>query len=157
MTCRLCYLWERKLSFQCVSYDYTAYMELGFRERPLNLLPHTPMGERDSYLSCIINTVPTDDLVMLEAGASAALELTLFSVEYSSFISWRLNVYSLYDDVCNTFRSCDNIIQHCIIVWVGSWKCSCLVIWFCYQLIMIAKTSNKTAAPPWTDPYVYCI
>ena len=74
------------------------------------------MGEKDSCLLCIINTVPADDLAMMEVWASAALELNLCSVEYSIFISRRLNVYSLYDNVCNTFRSCDNIIQHCIIV-----------------------------------------
>ena len=33
---------------------------------------------------------------------------------------------------------------------VGSWRWSCLVNWFCYQLI--AKPGNKTAAPPWPDP-----
>ena len=34
---------------------------------------------------------------------------------------------------------------------VRSQKCSCLVTWFCYQLI--AKPGNKTAAPSWPDPY----
>ena len=33
---------------------------------------------------------------------------------------------------------------------VGSWRCGCLVVWFCYQLI--AKPGNKTGAPPWPDP-----
>ena len=33
-------------------------------------------------------------------------------------------------------------------IWVRSWRCSCLVTWFCYQLI--AKP-GKTAAPPWPD------
>ena len=32
-----------------------------------------------------------------------------------------------------------------------SWRCGCLLTWFCYQLI--AKPGNKTAAPPWPDPY----
>ena len=36
-------------------------------------------------------------------------------------------------------------------IWVRSWRCSCLVTWFCYQLI--AKPGNKTAAPLWPDPY----
>ena len=29
---------------------------------------------------------------------------------------------------------------------IGSWRCSCLVTWFCYQLI--AKPGNRTATPP---------
>ena len=37
-------------------------------------------------------------------------------------------------------------------IWVGSWRCVSLVTWFCYQLI--AKPGNKTAAPPWNDPYI---
>ena len=37
-------------------------------------------------------------------------------------------------------------------IWVRSQRCGgCLVTWFCYQLI--AKPSNKTAAPLWPDPY----
>ena len=36
-------------------------------------------------------------------------------------------------------------------IWVRSWNCSCLVTWFCYQLI--AKPGNKTATVPWPDPY----
>ena len=36
-------------------------------------------------------------------------------------------------------------------IWVRSQKCVCLVTWFCYQLIV--KPGNKTAAPPWPDPY----
>ena len=35
---------------------------------------------------------------------------------------------------------------------VRSWRCGCLVPWFCYQLK--AKPGNKTAAPSWPDPYV---
>ena len=34
--------------------------------------------------------------------------------------------------------------------WVRSWRCVCLVIWFCYHLI--AKPGNKTAVPSWPDP-----
>ena len=36
-------------------------------------------------------------------------------------------------------------------IWVRSRNCSCLVTWFCYQLI--AKPGNKTATAPWPDPY----
>ena len=36
-------------------------------------------------------------------------------------------------------------------IWVRSRRCSCLVTWFCYQLI--AKPGNKTAAHSWPDPY----
>ena len=36
-------------------------------------------------------------------------------------------------------------------IWLRSWRCGCLVTWFCYQLI--AKPGNKTAAPPWPNPY----
>ena len=37
-----------------------------------------------------------------------------------------------------------------ICIWIGSWRCGCLVTWFGYQLI--SKPGNKTAAPPWRDP-----
>ena len=37
-------------------------------------------------------------------------------------------------------------------IWVGSRRCSCLVTWFCYQ--MIAKPGNKTVAPSWPGPYI---
>ena len=36
-------------------------------------------------------------------------------------------------------------------IWVRSQRCGFLVTRFCYQLI--AKPGNKTAAPPWPDPY----
>ena len=36
-------------------------------------------------------------------------------------------------------------------IWVGSWRCACLVTWFCYHLI--AKTGNETGATSWPDPY----
>ena len=36
-------------------------------------------------------------------------------------------------------------------IWVRSRNCSCLVTWFCYQLI--AKPGNKTAIVSWPDPY----
>ena len=39
-------------------------------------------------------------------------------------------------------------------IWVRSWRCCCLVTWFCYQ--MIAKPGNKTAAVSWPDLYVLC-
>ena len=35
-------------------------------------------------------------------------------------------------------------------MWVRSRNCSCLVTWFCYQLI--AKPGNKIAAVSWPDP-----
>ena len=38
-------------------------------------------------------------------------------------------------------------------IWARSSRWSCLVSWFCYQLI--AKPSNKRATPPWPDPYQY--
>ena len=38
-------------------------------------------------------------------------------------------------------------------IWVRSRRCSCLVTWFCYQLI--AKPGNKTAAVSWPDPYTH--
>ena len=36
-------------------------------------------------------------------------------------------------------------------IWVRSRNCSCLVTWFCYQLI--AKPGNKRATVPWPHPY----
>ena len=37
-------------------------------------------------------------------------------------------------------------------IWVSSWRCACLVTWFCYQ--MIAKPGNNTGPPSsWPDPY----
>ena len=42
-------------------------------------------------------------------------------------------------------------------IWVRSRRCGCLATWFCYQLI--AKPSNKTAAPSWPDLYfkIWCM
>ena len=37
-------------------------------------------------------------------------------------------------------------------IWIRPRRCSCLVTWFCYQLI--AKPGNKTAAPSWPDSYI---
>ena len=54
-----------------------------------------------------------------------------------------------------TVRSSHNWISVVItlydMIWVGSWRCDCLVTWFCYQ--KIAKPGNKTATLPWPDPY----
>ena len=36
-------------------------------------------------------------------------------------------------------------------IWVRSWRCRCLVPWFCSQLI--AKSGNKTVIPPCSDPW----
>ena len=41
------------------------------------------------------------------------------------------------------------------VIWVRSWRCYCLVTWFCYQ--MIAKPGNKTATPSWPDPIICLI
>ena len=38
---------------------------------------------------------------------------------------------------------------------VWSWRCGCLVTWFCYHLI--AKPGNKTATPSWPDPCIESI
>ena len=40
-------------------------------------------------------------------------------------------------------------------IWVRTRNCSCLVTWFCYQ--MIAKPGNKTATVPWPNPYANMI
>ena len=48
---------------------------------------------------------------------------------------------------------CNVYLEYKDVIWVGSWRCSCLVTWFCYQLI--AKPCNKTAAPPWPDLSLY--
>ena len=45
--------------------------------------------------------------------------------------------------------------QHCDYIesiWLRLHRCDCLVNWFCYQLI--PKPGNKTAIPPWPDPYL---
>ena len=39
------------------------------------------------------------------------------------------------------------------IIWIRSWRCTCLVTWFCYQ--MIEKLGNKTGPLLWPDPYFY--
>ena len=44
------------------------------------------------------------------------------------------------------------IPEKVVLIWIRSWRCSCLVTWFCYQLI--AKPGNKTVAPPWPDPFI---
>ena len=41
------------------------------------------------------------------------------------------------------------MVSHTMGIWVRSRNCSCLVTWFCYQLI--AKPGNKTATVPWPD------
>ena len=38
-----------------------------------------------------------------------------------------------------------------IMIWVRSWRCDCLVTWFCYHLI--TKPGNKTMAPSWPNAY----
>ena len=53
--------------------------------------------------------------------------------------------------------SCLFVSHHCTLgvrvkIWVRSWRCGCLVTWFCYHLI--AKPGNKTAALSWPDPYI---
>ena len=40
--------------------------------------------------------------------------------------------------------------SHLEIRWVGSWRCGCLVTWFCYQLM--AKPGNKNTTPSWPRP-----
>ena len=46
-----------------------------------------------------------------------------------------------------------SILQKLLYIWVRSWRCGCLVTWFCYQLI--AKAGIKTAAPSWPHPYSF--
>ena len=43
------------------------------------------------------------------------------------------------------------IFNHTKCICVRSRRCSCLVTWFCHQLI--AKPGNKTAAPLWPDSF----
>ena len=43
------------------------------------------------------------------------------------------------------------IISGTFCIWVGSWRCDCLAIWVCYQLI--AKPDNKKVAPPGPGPF----
>ena len=50
--------------------------------------------------------------------------------------------------VCNSYLPMGDVIK-CI--WLVSWRCGWLVTWFCYQLI--PKPGDKTATPPWPDPY----
>ena len=59
-----------------------------------------------------------------------------------------VSLYFLYDIHIYTFLYKKNMyIGH-----MGkSWRCGCLVTWFCYQLI--ARPGIKTAAHPWPDPY----
>ena len=49
--------------------------------------------------------------------------------------------------------SLQEVMTHCSGPGYGSrsWRCGCLVTWFCYQLI--AKPGNKTAAPQWPELY----
>ena len=58
-----------------------------------------------------------------------------------------LSLVSNFTAVCQGFSI--HTFPH--IHMVRSWRCGCLVTWFCYQ--MIAKPGNKTAAPSWVDPY----
>ena len=40
-----------------------------------------------------------------------------------------------------------------IYIRVRSWRCDCLVTWFCYQ--MIAKLGKKTGPFSWSDPFTH--
>ena len=53
----------------------------------------------------------------------------------------------------NMLRPLQNCCHLADVIWVRSRRCSCLVTWLCYQLI--AKPGNKTAAPPWPDPFAF--
>ena len=46
-----------------------------------------------------------------------------------------------------------NCTQKGAIIWHRSWRCDCLLTWFCYQLI--AKSCKKTATPSWPDPFAF--
>ena len=52
----------------------------------------------------------------------------------------------------NVMPSASTVLSTKLDILVGLQKCSCLVTWFCYQ--MIAKPGNKTAALSWPNPYM---
>ena len=60
--------------------------------------------------------------------------------------------WSFPHNLCQHMQCWNNM---CISLRDGSWRCSCFVTWFCY--LLIAKSGNKTAAPPWPEPlYIRC-
>ena len=66
-------------------------------------------------------------------------------------IEFKREIQIMPNSTCQTTRfTCSGQVGNWI--WVRSWRCSCLVTWFCYQ--MIAKPGNKTAAPSWPDSYI---
>ena len=59
------------------------------------------------------------------------------------WVSYGVSVMRIWEKIDRVIMS-----WHCW--WVESYGCSCLVTWFCYQLI--AKPDNKAAASSWPDP-----
>ena len=68
------------------------------------------------------------------------------------FQNWHTDVHCT-NKFMRKISSIFPIYTHKICIWVRSWRCGCLVTWFCYHLI--AKPGNKTAASSWPDPYCF--
>ena len=65
--------------------------------------------------------------------------------------SHRAGLMCIISEHSNTHRIGFYDVSPLEFIWVRSWRCGCLVTWFCYQ--MIAKPGNKTATRSWPDPY----
>ena len=86
-----------------------------------------------------------DNSVALIISCSCGTDIMLqpqFRREVSMEFEWNLNENANIIIEINAFED---------VIWVRSRNCSCLVTWFCYQLI--AKPGNKTATVLWLDPY----
>ena len=68
------------------------------------------------------------------------------NVDLRVLMSWRL-IHYIHDKICMM-----DIIDY-IYIYIRSRNCSCLVTWFCDQLI--AKPGNKTATVSWSNLYIY--
>ena len=65
---------------------------------------------------------------------------------------WVGKCWSFPHILCQHMQCWNNM---CICIRDGSWRCSCFVTWFCY--LLIAKSGNNTATPPWPEPlYIRC-
>ena len=77
-------------------------------------------------------------------------------LELDSPSLWSASIQPTWSHSCLAFAPGSGDIWFCVYlffyIWVRSWNCSCLVTWFCYQLI--AKPGNKTATVSWPDPYI---
>ena len=102
-----------------------------------------------------LNTLKTRKTICSDCTAILAENLTRSSPKkwYAGIARRSLQKYMVI--IWNNFGECVVVFKHWaqkkMCPWVRSWRYDCLVTCFCYPLIV--KPGNKTAAPPWLNPY----